>query len=77
MINQIEIVKDIFVSFIRDEKNDLTEIINWKAITTGFVLYETDPKPLYAEIYKLELPDPEEIISKFTEWSVAFVSSWI
>lgn len=68
MISEIEIAKYIFPLDIKDEKN-----IDWKTIALGFAVFENDPKPLYAEIYKLELADPEEIISKLPELHELFV----
>lgn len=74
MINQVDIVKDLLAPLIHAEKGDLTEHINWNAITKGFIMHEVDSKPLYAEIYKLELADPEEILSKLPELHQLFIT---
>jgi len=68
MINEIVIAKNIFLSHMKDETS-----IDWEAITLGFAVFENDLKPLYAEIYKLELADPEEIISKLPELHELFI----
>ena len=68
MIREIEITKYIFSSCIKDKKD-----IDWETIVYGFAVFVNDPKPLYGEIYKLELDDPEEIISKLPELHELFV----
>jgi len=72
MKNEIEIVRNLLEPLLGEEINNLINN-NWKAITSGFVLFENDSKPLYTEIYKLETSNPENIISKLPELHQSFV----
>src|SRR5690606_10804671 len=40
------------------------EKANWELMINGFLVFENDQQPLYNEIYKLELNDPEKVISR-------------
>ena len=71
MKNEIEIVRNLLEPLLGEEINNLNN--NWKTITSGFVLFENDSKPLYTEIYKLETSNPENIISKLSELYQSFV----
>jgi hypothetical protein len=71
MKHEIKIVKNLLLPLIEVDINSL--VINWQAITSGFVSYEKDSKLLYAEIYKLELSDPEKVLSKLDELYRLFI----
>ncbi len=68
MSNEIEVAKNIFLLHLKDDKS-----IDWNAIVLGFTVFEIDPKPLYTEIYKLELDGPEEIMIKLPDLHQLFI----
>ncbi|EIJ38789.1 hypothetical protein JoomaDRAFT_1782 [Galbibacter orientalis DSM 19592] len=55
----IRIIKDILSNSIPPEH---LERVNWDEVLNGFVVFKSNQKPLYTEIYKLELNDPEKLI---------------
>ncbi|WP_323027489.1 hypothetical protein [Gelidibacter japonicus] len=67
-----EIVKNLILPFIKEQIMDFTNDINWLPFGLGFALYEKDPKHLYTEIYRLELPDPEIIFVKLPKLYESF-----
>ena len=70
------IVKNIFQAQLeKDSQFDLQKLTDvfWEKITRAFLNYETDPKPLYATIYSLELQDPEKVISKLSGHHSSFL----
>jgi hypothetical protein len=74
MKNEIEIVKSLLLPLLGNGVSDSVEKNNWEAITIAFVLFESDQKPLYTEIYKLETSESENIISKLPELYKFFVN---
>ena len=64
---QIEIVKNNFIPYLKGDDIILSKKIDWGVISSVLFKYEEDPKPLYAEIYKLRLVDSENLISKLDE----------
>jgi hypothetical protein len=73
MKNEIEIIKNLLLPLLGEEKSVLTKNSSWNLISSGFILFENDPKPLYTEIYKLEISDPENVISKLPELYDSFI----
>ena len=73
MKNEIEIIKNLLLPLLGEEKSILTKNSSWNLISSGFILFESDPKPLYTEIYKLETPNPENVISKLPELYDSFI----
>ena len=70
------IVKNIFQAQLeKDSQFDLQKLTDvfWEKTTRAFLNYETDPKPLYATIYSLELQDPEKVISKSSGYHSSFL----
>ncbi|MBF8149266.1 hypothetical protein ITJ86_05125 [Winogradskyella sp. F6397] len=73
MNNGIEIVKELLLPHIELEVSPFIENIDWATITSSFICYEDDPKPLYTEIYKLELSEPENVITQLPTLYKSFI----
>lgn len=72
----ISIVKNILQpQFKKDNKLEIQKLTDvfWKNLNSCFLDFESDPKPLYALIYSLELEDPEKVISKLPEYYATFL----
>jgi tetratricopeptide (TPR) repeat protein len=74
MKNEIELIKSLLLPLLDNEVTELNGINNWEAITNAFVLFESNQKPLYTEIYKLQTPESENIISELPELYRTFVN---
>ncbi|GGG51802.1 hypothetical protein [Bizionia arctica] len=48
--------------------------IEWEAIYKGFLMYISDPKPLYQELYRMKLKNPEHVISQLDNLYDAFMT---
>lgn len=70
MEKAIDIIKDILSNFIPPEYSGK---VNWEGMLNGFLVFENDQKPLYTEVYKLELNDPEKLISQLPKLYKNFI----
>ena len=64
-----QIIRSLVLPVLEKDSNFQQVTLNndfWKAFTSGILLYENDPKPLYKAIYELQLNEPEKVIAKLT-----------
>lgn len=66
----IRIIKDILSNSIPPK---YLGKVNWEGMLNGFLVYDSDQKPLYTEVYKLELNDPEKLISQLPKLYKSFI----
>jgi hypothetical protein len=74
MKKEIEIVKNIFLPFFKEESYIISEKVNWKDICSTFIAYENDSKLILNQINKLELSNPDKVISKLPTLYKSFIN---
>ncbi|EGV43587.1 hypothetical protein BZARG_2643 [Bizionia argentinensis JUB59] len=58
-------IKLILEPVLEEQGLSITDVsIPWENICDGFLQYELDSKPLYTELYRMELNNPEQVISQ-------------
>ncbi|WP_452228978.1 hypothetical protein [Lacinutrix sp. MEBiC02404] len=68
-------IKLILEPVFQEQGLEVTDTtIKWESIFNGFLLYELDPKPLYAELYRMKLRDPEHVISQLDDLHDTFMT---
>ena len=75
MRNEIEILESLLFPLINEKESNFIKRINWDAFISGLIMYEKNPKPIYTEIYKLQLINPEEVISKLPDLYDSFLEN--
>lgn len=74
----INVVQNLLLPVLeKDSQFDVNKLnlIFWETFTKGLLDFEKDAKPLYAAIYRLELDDPEKIISALENIYTSFIKA--
>jgi hypothetical protein len=72
----INVVQNLLLPLLeKDPQFDVNKfnLIFWETFTKGLLDFDKDAKPLYAAIYRLELNDPEKIISALENIYTSFI----